>query len=110
MEQQVAPMGTVPAEEEAHVAGFVVRAYPKSVPQVTRALEALPGVRVHAATPDGKLVVTIEAADAATVADSLCTIQTMPGVLAAALVYQHVEAAAALDEEMHVESHPPGLR
>lgn len=91
--------------DEAHVAGFVVRAYPDSVDAVARRIARLPGAIVHAAAADGKLVVTLEACSADVVADTLCRIQTLDGVLAAALVYQHIESAAQMNEEVDIEDH-----
>jgi len=94
------------ATDEAHVAGFVVRAYPDSVDAVARRIARVPGAVVHAAAADGKLVVTLEASSADVVADSLCRIQTLDGVLAASLVYQHIESAAQMNEEVDIEDHP----
>ncbi len=103
------PGATEPVAE-VHVAGFVVRAYPAAVPRVAAALATMPGVQVHAATDEGKLVVTAEAADAATIADTLCRIQTHDGVLSAALVYQHIESIEAMSEEVELEDHPTRFR
>jgi len=91
---------------EVHIAGFVVRAYPAATDAVTGALRRMPGVVVHAGTFDGKIVATIEAPSAGAVADSLCRIQTLDGVLAAALVYQHIETVAEMDQEVDIEDHP----
>jgi nitrate reductase NapD len=87
---------------EAHIVGLVVRAHPESVDRVTRSLRNVAGAQVHVATSDGRCVVTIEAAHAEEIADRVCRIQTMEGVLAAALVYQHAEAATAMDEEVEL--------
>jgi len=93
---------TMAATAEVHVAGLVVRAHPAVVAVVAECLGKVAGTHVHAATADGKLVVTIEAAGADEIADRMCRIQTTDGVLAAALVYQHSEPAAAMDDEVEL--------
>ena len=45
---------------------------------------------------------TIEAAHAEAIAERVCLIQTMDGVLAAALVYQHAEPEASMDDEVEL--------
>lgn len=99
-----------PPEDEVHVAGLVVHAYPEAVPRVERALRAFAGVDVHAASRDGKLVVTMESTGAGAIADALVRIQALDGVLAAALVYQHTEPASAMNDEVDLEDHAPSLR
>ena len=51
--------------EELHVAGIVVHAYPEQVERVARAVTRFAGAQVHAAAPDGKLIVTLEAPERA---------------------------------------------
>jgi len=92
----------MPAGSEVHVAGLVVHAYPEALAVVRQYIANEPGGRVHASTPDGKLIVTLEAAHADAIADALCRIQTFDGVLAAALVYQHSEPAADMDDEVEL--------
>ena len=96
-------------EPEVHVAGVVVHAYPDAVPHVTQAVRALPGADVHAASRDGKLVVTLEAPDDASIAAAIVRLQTLPGVLTAALVYQHSASASDMDAEVDLEDHTPNL-
>ena len=43
-----------------NISSAVLRAHPAQVDSVRGALEKLPGVEVHAATSDGRLVVTLE--------------------------------------------------
>jgi nitrate reductase NapD len=49
------------------------------------------GVEVHAATEDGKLVISIEADDDRNAAATYEAIERSPGVLSMALVYQQTE-------------------
>jgi nitrate reductase NapD len=76
--------------DEIHIAGIVVRAAPAHVDAVRRAIGAIAGAEIHAEEA-GKLVVTIEAADAAELAERVTGIGRLDGVLSAAPVYHHAE-------------------
>ena len=52
----------------------------------------------------------LEGASAHEITEGLGRMQALDGVLAASLVYQHNEGAAAMDEEMDVEDHPQAIR
>jgi nitrate reductase NapD len=67
-------------------------------------LEAMPGVEIHTATPDGKLVVTVEDAPGGDpVVDTLAAIGNVSGVLSTVLVYHYGDET--LGEEVNSESH-----
>ena len=85
--------------DELHIAGLVVHAYPESVQRVVATLVAMPGAEVHAASRDGKLVVTLEADKrATTIADAHGRIQThSTACCPPSLVYQHNESARSDD-------------
>jgi nitrate reductase NapD len=51
----------------------------------------MPGVEVHAATSDGRMIVTTEDWDETTAADKVFAIDRLDGVLSAALVYHFFE-------------------
>lgn len=74
-----------------HISGILVHAKPGEAAHVGSALAALDGIDVHAVTPDGRLVVTIELDDDAALPDTFSAISALPGVLSAALVYSHTE-------------------
>lgn len=95
---------------EAHVAGLIVHAYPEATERVARRIERMRGACVHATSADGKLVVTIEAASSSSVANAMSRIQTLAGVLAAVLVYQHSEPVDAMNAEVDLEDHAQGIR
>ena len=61
---------------------------------------AIPGAEVHATSPTGKLVVTLEASTADEMMSKLACIQRTDGVLSAALVYQCVDSLDAMNEEI----------
>jgi nitrate reductase NapD len=103
--------GPVPAgNDEVHVAGLVVHATPEAAARVAAAIGRRPGAFIHAASPEGKLVVTLEADDTDAIAAALVDFQRLPGVLAASLVYQHSESAQAMTDEVDLEDHPQGIR
>ena len=87
-------------EPEVHVAGLVVHAYPEHAARVAQALSRREGACVHAQSPDGRLVVTLEADGGEAIAAAVVEIQRLDGVLAASLVYQHHETASAMQDEV----------
>ena len=70
-----------------NISGVLVHARPGQLEAVQDRLSALEGVEVHRAAPHNRLIVTIEEADG-TVGKTILDIERLPGVLAAALVYQ----------------------
>lgn len=84
-------MGRRATDPGFHVAGIVVYAVPAELGRVADSIAALPEARVHASSAEGKLVVTLEAADAATVIAAIDDVRKLPGVAGAALIYQHGE-------------------
>ena len=76
---------------DLHVAGVLARTRPEHAEAVSARIAALPGAEVHAASADGKLVVTLEAFDPATLSERLTRLPLVAGVLTAVLVYEHHE-------------------
>jgi nitrate reductase NapD len=74
------------------VASAVVYALPGRQGELRIALAAMPGVEVHAETPDGRFIVTVEPSARATAGDNLLALHNLEGVIAAALVshYENV--------------------
>jgi nitrate reductase NapD len=77
------------SESESNICGLVVHARPGLAQAVQGRLIALPGVEVHASTPDDRLVVTVEDAGDRRCLDTVTRLQDIEGVLSTALVYQH---------------------
>lgn len=87
------------------ICSLVVHARPQALDGVKVGLEAMPGVEIHTATPDGKLVVTVEdAPKGAMVLDTVTAIGNVSGVLSTVLVY-HYGDDETLGEEVNSESH-----
>lgn len=75
-----------------NISGILVSALPDQAEPLRALLAAMPGVEVHAATPEGRMVVTVERAADAEMTAAFDDISRLPGVLSAALVYHHDEA------------------
>lgn len=73
------------------ISGVVVRAYPEHIDSIGKVLSAMPGVEVHGNNDDGRIVVTVEQDDANQLSDILTDMQTIPGVLAASMIYHAFE-------------------
>ncbi len=74
-----------------NISGVIVHARPERVDDVQHSLAAMAGVEVHAATDDGKLIVTVEDDDDRMLADTVMSLHNVPGVLSAAMVYHQFE-------------------
>ena len=94
-------------ESEVHVAGVLVQARPGRAGAVAATVSGLPNAEVRAIGEAGKLVVVCECASADETLALIARIRDLPGVADVALVYQHVESAAALDEEISDEDDAP---
>lgn len=70
------------------VASAVVHAMPCSRDGVRAELQALPGVEIHAETPDGRFIVTVADTPGSPAADTVARLHSMRGVLAAAMDYR----------------------
>ncbi len=76
---------------ENNICGVLVHARPEQAGAVRAALAAMPGVEIHHAEPDGRMVVTIEDAPGRWAGATLTSFQDVPGLVSAILVYHHSE-------------------
>lgn len=74
-----------------NISSLLVNARPEAQGELQHQLLALDGVEVHAASKDGRLIVTIEAESDRAAADMFTTISQLAGVLSASLVYTQFE-------------------
>lgn len=72
-----------------HIVGVVIRTRPEFVHSVEQRIRAHPGAEVHAVSDDGRMVVTIEGESRQSVADMIYQLDALPGVLNAAMAYEH---------------------
>ena len=75
-----------------HVASAVVSVLPARQDAVTQHVASMPGVEVHHHV-SSKIVLVLEGADSGEIGSKLIEIANLDGVLAANLVFEHVEQA-----------------
>ncbi|MBI4987187.1 MAG: chaperone NapD [Rhodocyclales bacterium] len=75
-----------------NISSIIVHAKPTELASVRGNLEQIPGVEIHAATDDGKLVVTIESETDGETASTFDRINVMDGVMSAAMVFHQFES------------------
>lgn len=75
-----------------NISSAIVHARPGAVAIVQAGLAALNGVEVHAVSPEGKLIVTIETEDEGSNAATYQSIGQLDGVMSAAMVYHQSES------------------
>jgi periplasmic nitrate reductase NapD len=98
-----------PTIDELHIASLVVHSTPARAERVAASVSALPGAQVHAVSPTGKLVVTLETSSADAMLAQVGQIQRIDGVLSAALVYQCSDSLDTMNEEIPDADCPTGL-
>ena len=74
-----------------NISSLIVDARAESSAAVRSEIAQWPGLQVHAATPEGKLVVTVESATDSQTTDTFSALQALPGVLAVSMVYHQFE-------------------
>lgn len=74
-----------------NISSVILGADPAAAPALGESLSALAGVEVHAATADGRMIVTIESGSERSTVDTFEAIRQLPGVLSASLVYHQYE-------------------
>ena len=83
---------TYPSAGSMNISSIIVHAKPTELMSVRGSLEQIPGVEIHAATDDGKFVVTIETDTDGETASTFDRINTMDGVMSAAMVFHQFES------------------
>lgn len=79
------------ATQPHHISSAVVVALPARREEVRTHLAGMPGVEVHAAE-GSRLVVTIEGPTTGMLGETLTRIALLDGVIAANMVFEHIEA------------------
>lgn len=73
-----------------HLASLVLQVRPDREDEVRGQLAELPGLEIHA-SEGGKMVVTLEAPDEATIAEAMTAMNLLDGVYSATLVFHYHE-------------------
>ena len=84
---------------QVNLSSIVVHARPGARADVCARLASIEGVEIHVASPDGRLVATIERSDAGATTRTYEAIERTEGVLSVALVYQYDDAYEPVTED-----------
>ena len=91
--------------DSLHIASLIVHTHPHLLAAVKANLRRIPHLELHQESPEGKLVVVLEARDESQILATLDSIQSLPGVLNAALVYHEIlddlEPSALSEDDNH---------
>lgn len=79
-----------PFHATVHVASLIVHVKRERKSRIVEWLEQQPRVEIHRQSPEGKLAVVMECDHEQAVLDLLNTLNDMPGVLNAVLIYHEV--------------------
>ena len=94
-----------------NICGILVHITPEDEAAVRERLGTIPGVEVHAVSPEGRMVTTLEDTEEESTADKMFSIQDVEGVLSASMIYHHSEDSpdSIVDEPPVCENEDLGL-
>ncbi|MBP0532954.1 chaperone NapD, partial [Mycobacterium tuberculosis] len=75
IEVDTPPVPVSLGDDEWHIAGVLVQTRPTHIARVSESIESIAGSEIHAASDNGKLVVTLEAPSSRAIAAHLTFIQ-----------------------------------
>ena len=81
-----------------NISSAIMHIAPARLEEACAALGQMPGVEIHARTPEGKVVVTLEDDDTNAAADSYVALHGLPGVASVAMVYQYSGEDSVIEE------------
>lgn len=94
-------MGDGPSRH--YISSAVVLTRPAAMDGVAALIAGMDGVEVHAAV-GGKIVVVIEGASSGMLGDRLAQISVLDGVMAANMVFEHMETEEATGHDGHSDA------
>lgn len=74
------------------VCGVMVFVHPEKREEVEERMLEIPGLEIHGASEEGKLVVTIETDSYKKTGDAVTRLQNVKGILSISMIYQHAES------------------
>ena len=74
-----------------NISSVVITTRPETADALAATLAALPGLQIHARTPNGRLAATLEDSALATAADTFVRLHALPGVQSVSLIFQYSE-------------------
>jgi len=81
-----------------NISSAIVHILPAHLDEASVVLSGMPGVEIHACSPEGKVVVTLEDEDTNSAADSYVALHGITGVLSVAMVYQYSDDEIVTEE------------
>lgn len=81
-----------------NISSAIVHISPVHLDEASAVLSGMPGVEIHALSPEGKVVVTLEDEDTNSAADSYVALHGIAGVLSVAMVYQYSDDDLVTEE------------
>ena len=83
-----------------NISSAIMHIAPHCLDEACDALLRMPGVEIHARTPEGKVVVTLEDDSTNLAADKYVALHGIPGVASVAMVYQYSDDESVDTEEV----------
>jgi len=81
-----------------NISSAIVYVIPDRLDEACSALVKLPGIEIHARSPEGKVVVTIEDSDTSLASATYIALHDVPGVMSVAMVYQYSDDESVTEE------------
>lgn len=83
-----------------NISSAIMYIAPERLEEACVALLQMPGVEIHARSPEGKVVVTLEDDDTNSAADKYVALHGVAGVASVAMVYQYSDDESKNTEEV----------
>ena len=83
-----------------NISSAILHLVPARLEEARTALLQMRGVEIHALTPEGKCVITLEDDDTEAAANSYVALHGVPGVASVAMVYQYSDDELVETEEV----------
>ena len=83
-----------------NISSAILHVVPARLAEAREALRKLPGLEIHAESPEGKMVVVLEDDDLESAANKYVALHGMPGVASVAMVYQYSDDELVETEEV----------
>jgi len=83
-----------------NISSAILYIAPERLYEACETLLLMPGVDIHARSPEGKVVVTLEDDDTNSAADKYVALHGVPGVASVAMVYQYSDDEPVDTEEV----------
>jgi nitrate reductase NapD len=81
-----------------NISSAIVQIVPARLDETCAALSEMPGVEVHARSPEGKVVVIIEDSDTTLATNTYVALHDVKGVMSVAMVYQYSDDESVNEE------------